>query len=226
VSSSLKSCRVLHICAGKVSAKDKTPAILLVSGNDGSKRRAKLDTKDIIEQLYLRNCALCVLSRFGVSDDIYDVSDCEQSFEFIDALHLTGASTVLYPLWGGQAQGALGVLASNLFLVRFYEELSYLADEAEPITDACRRAQLWLRDSDVDHLIEYVKTRSRISEKSKLALIADIDRFAASHTQPGLYRGGTFLFHHYLYWAPFVVDYYYNNTIFFILLFFQSWIYR
>lgn len=206
VSASLRSCRVLHVCAGKVADKDKTPGIVLMSGQEKEKRRVKLDAKDIIEQLYLRNCALCVLSRFGISDDVYDAADGEQSFEFIEALHLAGASTVLYPLWGGQAQGALGVLANNLFLIRFYEELSYLADEAEPITDACRRAQLWLRDSDVDHLVEYVKSRSRISEKSKLALIADIDRYAASYTQAGLYRGGTFLFSHYLYWASYVVS--------------------
>lgn len=142
VSASLRSCRVLHVCAGKVADKDKTPGIVLMSGQEKEKRRVKLDAKDIIEQLYLRNCALCVLSRFGISDDVYDAADGEQSFEFIEALHLAGASTVLYPLWGGQAQGALGVLANNLFLIRFYEELSYLADEAEPITDACRRAQL------------------------------------------------------------------------------------
>ena len=38
-------------------------------------------------------------------------------------MHLAGATTVMYPLWGCFEQGGLGPLAALIFLVRFYTEL-------------------------------------------------------------------------------------------------------
>ena len=92
-----------------------------------------------------------------------------------------------------------------MFLIRFYEELSYLADEPDPVADACRRTQLWLRDTQVEDMLSYTRTRTRLNEKTKLALIADIERFANASTAKGLYRGGTLLFKHFIYWGSFCV---------------------
>ena len=83
---------------------------------------------------------------------------------------------------------------------------SHLADEPEPIADACRRAQLFLRENNVDDVLEYAKSRPRIKEKTKLALIADIDRFAAANTAKGLYRGATYLFSRFMYWGSFCIS--------------------
>ncbi len=69
--------------------------------------------------MYLPNCALCVLSRFGVTDDIWDVKSCESNFELIEAMHLAGATSVMYPLWGGLTCGSLGLLANNLMLIKY-----------------------------------------------------------------------------------------------------------
>ena len=65
-----------------------------------------------------------------------------------------------------------------MFLLRFYEELSSLSNEPVPVADACRRAQLWLRDTAVREMVQYVK-RTRLPEKTKLALVTDIERFGA-----------------------------------------------
>ena len=46
--------------------------------------------RDLVQQMYLRNCALCVLSRLGVTDDILDPRGAEANTEFIDAAHLAG----------------------------------------------------------------------------------------------------------------------------------------
>ena len=202
----LSTCRVLHISAGKVVDKTKKPALHLVAVDDKKERRSTMNAREFVQQMYLRNCALCVLSRFGLMDDIYDPNSADPSCDFIESLHMAGAKTIVYPLWGGAMQGSLGVLAHTLGIIRFYEDLSYLADEAEPIADACRRAQLWLRENTVDEMMEYVKSRPRIKEKTKLALVADLDRFAAANTPQGAYRGATKLFSHFIYWASFCVS--------------------
>ena len=74
--------------------------------------------------------------------------------------------------------------------MRFVISGVYGTDEPDPASDACRRTQLWLRDTQVDDMLEYVRSRPRISERSKLALVADIERFAAAGTGKGLYKGG------------------------------------
>lgn len=76
--------------------------------------------RDIISQLFLRNCGLCVLSRFGITDDIHEptAKGADSNLEFIEAVHMAGATTVMYPLWAGNAQGALGTLGTLLFFIR------------------------------------------------------------------------------------------------------------
>lgn len=101
------------------------------------------------------------------------------------------------------------MLANTLLVIKFYEDLSYLADEPEPISDACRRAQLWLKENNVDQIIEYVKGRPRMKEKTKLALIADLDRYAAANTPKGLYRGSSPCF-------QFFYEYAVNHAILFL----------
>jgi hypothetical protein len=66
ISKALKSCRVLHFCAGKISGKDKIPALYLSpedpESSQGTKQKnikTKLYAQDIVGQMYLKNCALC-----------------------------------------------------------------------------------------------------------------------------------------------------------------------
>ena len=66
ISKALKSCRVLHFCAGKISGKDKIPALYLSpedpDSSQGTKQKnikTKLYAQDIVGQMYLKNCALC-----------------------------------------------------------------------------------------------------------------------------------------------------------------------
>jgi hypothetical protein len=81
--------------------------------------------RDIVAQLFLRNCGLCVLSRFGMTDDIPDPSPklADSNAEFVEAMHMAGATTVMYPLWSGNAQGALGTLGTLLFFVRYAADM-------------------------------------------------------------------------------------------------------
>lgn len=57
---------------------------------------SRLSSRDIVQQLYLRNCALCVMSRFGPTDDIRTASatemrcDAASNFELVEAVHLAG----------------------------------------------------------------------------------------------------------------------------------------
>jgi hypothetical protein len=55
--------------------------------------RDRLTASDVVQQLYTRNCALCLLSRFGLSDGVADLRrsngvEIESSVSFIDAFHL------------------------------------------------------------------------------------------------------------------------------------------
>jgi hypothetical protein len=112
---SLKTCRVLHFSASNLIEKNSTGGqsnACLLLPTDGSEDRQSnknttLASKDIIRQMNLSNCGLVFLSRFGVTDDIYDPRrcNCEKNFEFIESFLLAGASTVLYPLWNGHMQG-------------------------------------------------------------------------------------------------------------------------
>lgn len=51
-----------------------------------------LMNRNVVQQMYLRNCALCVLSRFGITDDIWEIKNCESNFEFVESIHLAGQS--------------------------------------------------------------------------------------------------------------------------------------
>jgi hypothetical protein len=142
-------CRVLHISANKVNIDRSNQKIdLSVSFRPnyasvflpsiaalGSKSESRLDeavsdenlqrdrfsSNDIIRQIYVKNCALCVLSRFGVIDDVFEANKTECNLQFIEAVHLSGANTIIYPLWGANG---IGILANLLFFIRFYSILS------------------------------------------------------------------------------------------------------
>lgn len=90
VRSILRTCRVLHICAGKVAERKKVPALHLVAVEDGKNRRSTINASDFVKQIYIKNCALCVLSRFGLIDDVYDINECDPSTEYIEAVHMAG----------------------------------------------------------------------------------------------------------------------------------------
>ena len=47
-----------------------------------------MDSADIIKQLYVKNCALCILSRFGLTDDVFEFDKLDTNTQFIEALHI------------------------------------------------------------------------------------------------------------------------------------------
>lgn len=175
-----------------------------------------LSSKDIVQQMYLRNCALAVMSRFGPTDDVWDVKDSESNFELIESFHLAGACCVMYPLWGGLTCGSLGVLANNLMMVKFYADLSTYANSRQPIADASRGAQLWLRDATAREIIAYLNN-SPMLEKTRLELIEQLQAYLnpvpikksfgqVNPTISATDLGDRKLFNHFLFWGSFVVS--------------------
>lgn len=47
-----------------------------------------MDSADIIKQLYVKNCALCILSRFGITDDVFEFDKLDTNTQFLEALHM------------------------------------------------------------------------------------------------------------------------------------------
>ncbi len=156
-----------------------------------------LSGKDIVAQLYLKNCALCMLSRFAITDDVVDVKpsadgnlgNCESNVEFIDSLHLAGACTVIYPLWSPISQGVIGILASQLFLIRFYVELPLLSRSKRSIIEAVRRTQLWLRDLTGDDAVKFLNNiplpkagrKTILNELDELFIAANVTNAINEH---------------------------------------------
>jgi hypothetical protein len=110
VQKALELCRVLHVSAGRSPRVDvradgqpgSGAALLLAPEREHREEtgRSTLDAKALVKQLYLRNCGLCVLSNFGQFEGITKDHDSYQGgVEFLEALHLAGASTLVYPLW-------------------------------------------------------------------------------------------------------------------------------
>jgi len=55
-----------------------------------------MNSKEFIAQLYVKNCALCVLSRFGIADDVSDIRQGEANVEFLEAVHMAGIIIIIY----------------------------------------------------------------------------------------------------------------------------------
>lgn len=50
--------------------------------------------RDLVAQLFLRNCNLCVLSRYGITDGNIELISLAAEWEYIDALHLAGNTRI------------------------------------------------------------------------------------------------------------------------------------
>ena len=124
------------------------------NGDETKDRRTLLSSKDVVAQLHLTNCALCVASRFSLSDGVYSEEDetgdrvtdaslvrdsCARNCELIDSLHMAGACTVMFPLWSTATQGGIATLASVVFLLRFYAELPTCSQLKRSVCHAARR---------------------------------------------------------------------------------------
>ena len=99
-------------------------------------------------------------------------------------LLLLGAATVLYPVWSGSTQAGVGILASQVFLIRFYTELPFHSADKRSIVTACRRAQLWLRDVTGDKTIEFLN-QTPIPKRARDELIQEMNRFIEASVAPG-----------------------------------------
>ena len=123
----------------------------------------------------------------------------------------------LYPaLWGGLAQGALGLLANTLMLIKFYAELANYSSARQPIADACRCAQLWLRDCKAREAIAFLNN-SPLLPATRIALIEQIESFLNpvalkkkfnenNINVTGTDVGDRKLFNHFLYWGSFCIS--------------------
>ena len=81
--------------------------------------RKGLSSGDLVAQVSLANCALCVLSRHGITDGSLNKTVMEANVEMIDAAHLAGACTVMYPSYNAGNMGGLSTLANLLFFIKF-----------------------------------------------------------------------------------------------------------
>lgn len=150
--------------------------------------RHTLSAKEIVQQVFVKNCALCVLSRFGLIDDLKDIRSpagwnlCDINCEFIEALHLAGAKTVVNPLWDGNSAG-LGALAHLIFLVRFYSILPTNSKSRLSIVETCRQTQLWMRDASADAIIAFVH-KAPVPKAARKVIIEELESFVASSLTP------------------------------------------
>jgi hypothetical protein len=150
--------------------------------------RDSFSARDVVRQVFVRNCALCTMSRYALTDDLLDIrspagwSACDTNCEFIEALHLAGAKTVLHPLWSGRATG-LAALAHLVFQIRFYSTLPANSKSRLAIVDTCRAAQLWLRDSTADAIIAFIH-KAPLPKNARKLIIAELESFVGASLTP------------------------------------------
>jgi hypothetical protein len=150
--------------------------------------RDSFSARDVVRQVFVRNCALCTMSRYALTDDLLDIrspagwSACDTNCEFIEALHLAGAKTVLHPLWSGRATG-LAALAHLVFQIRFYSTLPANSKSRLAIVDTCRAAQLWLRDATADAIIAFVH-KAPLPKNARKLIIAELESFVGASLTP------------------------------------------
>jgi hypothetical protein len=150
--------------------------------------RDSLSARDVVRQVFVRNCALCIMSRYALTDDVPDIrspsgwSACDTNCEFIEALHLAGAKTVLHPLWSGRATG-LAALAHLVFQIRFYSTLPANSKSRLAVVDTCRAAQLWLRDASADAIIAFIH-KAPLPKNARKLVIAELESFVSASLTP------------------------------------------
>lgn len=196
----LTACRVLHLAAHKVPldgtltvSEDKLEAAIIlpkdeehgfIQGISGSQaedlRRTTVTSEELARKIYVRNCALTVLSRFGLADDVKTVQSLsiDSNWEFVEALHAVGACSVLVPMWDGEGKG-LSTLAHLLFILRFYSILPSRSRDRLSVVEATRRAQLWLRDVSADDAIAFV-AKAPIPQKARETIIAEMEAYVTA----------------------------------------------
>ncbi|KAJ1427662.1 hypothetical protein B484DRAFT_450245 [Ochromonadaceae sp. CCMP2298] len=148
--------------------------------------RNTLSSLDVVQQVYVQNCALCLLSRFGLTDDLLKIKGrsksgaeiCDTNCEFIESLHLAGAKTVLSPIWGGEWRG-LGTLANLVFIIRFYSILPAHSKERLSVVVTVRIVQLWLRDATADAIIAFVH-KAPIPAPARKLIIDEMESYVSA----------------------------------------------
>ena len=151
-------------------------------------------SRDVIKQLRVSNCALCVLSHFDLTSDVLDirantsggVDTCDANCEFLEALHLAGAKTILSPLWNGNSEGN-AALAHLLFQIRFYSILPSLSKDKTSVVEACRATQLWMRDLTADETIAFLNKCS-IPEQARRTAIDELESYVDASLTPAQRR--------------------------------------
>lgn len=179
----LLNCRVLHIVAVNATAAGTLQVI-----------DSKLSAKDVVAQLYLRNCGLCVLSNYSPLTRVtieVPAADTEgvtsgkdilrDNFDLVDAFLLAGATSVLHPMWD-MSQGAessqdqLGRYAHLLFMIKFYSELPKYSSFKSAAPFAIRSTQLWLRDSNKAEILSFL-SKVPIFKALREKLVSDLESY-------------------------------------------------
>lgn len=213
----ITDCRVLHWASPKIKLdleKSRYAALLAPSkgkarlNNDGTRKKPRIgDEKqefmstDVISNLFVRNCALCVLSRYSLTDDITILKQVDANIEFVEAVIMAGATTVMYPIWSGISQGALGVLGSQIVLIRMYTELPFHSKKKTSIATALQQAQIWLREATTDEVRAFLYN-APLPKKARKELATELDAYvkAASGGGNGVGTSNKY-FNHFLYWG-------------------------
>lgn len=220
----ISECRVLHICAGAIYQTRKDTSTSVITTDFGlaltpieslteNSESDILSTRDIVQSLHLNNCSLTILSRTDICANLLidknEMSRLEWEYnglnDIIDAFHLAGACTVMYPLWSCELGGRIGMVANILLLVRVYWHLKgrdmtqdSAVEVSKPktqVSSAVRMAQMWLRNASVANVLEFLST-------------ADLSESVVEGIQGELadVPSDTLLFFNALYWAAFAVS--------------------
>eukprot|EP01034_Spumella_vulgaris_P025126 gene25126-31545_t len=202
----LSMCRVLHIAADKVPQSDikenkmtgdeedaanshfeaavalpKYEKIMTVNNKRVKIKdpRPYLTTSDMIRQIYVKNCSLCVLSKFGTTDDVESAytKELEINCAFVESAHLAGANTVLHPLWSAASIGhGINTLAQLIFMIRFYSILPAHSKDRISVVNTVRATQLWLRDITADSAIAFI-FKAPIPQKARQTIIDEMEAY-------------------------------------------------
>jgi len=172
-------------------AKLLDPIGTMQNGRQRSPDALKIEftSRDVIKQLHVSNCALCVLSHFDLTSDVDNlrantsgVNKCDANCEFLEALHLAGAKTIMNPLWNGNSEG-IAALAHLLFQIRFYSVLPSLSKDKKSIVEACRATQLWMRDLTADETIAFFN-KCPIPEQARRTAIDELESYVEASLTP------------------------------------------
>lgn len=148
-------------------------------GEYTSDLRKGLSSGDLVAQVTLANCALCVLSRHGITDGSLNKTVMEANVELIDAAHLAGACTVMYPCYNAGNMGGLSTLANLLFFLKFYMELPIHSRERHSVCIAVRESQLWLKDQTAKDIIAWLG-KAPIGVELRDELTTEMESYAAA----------------------------------------------